>query len=63
MIYLKNPSLNVRVAAWKDSLLTATYFYSNGGVYKQYRIPLKKLKNAIKVLKEAEEKERRNTGT
>jgi len=52
-VYLKSPKLNKYINRWGDSMLMATYFYPNGGIFKQYCLPRKKiyLNRVIKLLK------------
>jgi len=58
MIYLEDTRLNKKIGSWKESVLAAEYSYPDGRYCKQYRIPKKKLKDAIKVLANAEEESR-----
>jgi hypothetical protein len=46
MVYLKNSRLSAKIAAWKESILTAEYPYPS----KQFQIPGKKLDHAMKLL-------------
>jgi len=61
LVCLENPSLNRKLGAWKDSVLTEEYSYPDGRYRKQYRIPRQKLEHAIKVLTDAE-KDSQGTG-
>jgi len=49
-VYIKNRKLSKYIEEWNDSLRVAEYYYPDGNVYFDYRIPCIKLKDAMMLL-------------